>query len=113
MGSTEKLGIIAGGGGYPLLMAQSAREQGVKEIIAVGFEGETQLALAQLVDHLEWVKLGQLNKLIHTFTERDVHQAVMAGQLSPSNLYKNIKLDFRMIAVAARLRVRNAETIFG
>jgi DUF1009 family protein len=37
----------------------------------------------------------------------------MAGGITPANLYKNLSLDFRMIAVAARLKVRNAQTIFG
>jgi DUF1009 family protein len=37
----------------------------------------------------------------------------MAGGLTPANLFKNLRLDVRMIAVAARLKKRNAETIFG
>ena len=37
----------------------------------------------------------------------------MAGGITPANLFKNLSLDLRMIAVAARLKVRNAETIFG
>ena len=47
------------------------------------------------------------------FTSRGVTRAVMAGGLTPSNLFKNLSLDMRMIAVAARLKKRNAETIFG
>src|SRR5262245_44086380 len=113
MQSVDRLGIIAGGGEYPLLMARSARAQGVKPIVAVGFEGETSQSVGAVVDELEWVRLGQLNKLIHAFTDREVRHCVMAGQLSPSNLYENIQLDLRMIAVAARLKVRNAESIFG
>jgi DUF1009 family protein len=109
----EQLGIIAGGGEYPLLLARSARQQGVKKIVAAAFDGETQPMLSPLVDHIEWVKLGQLNKLIQTFTEHGIRHCVMAGSLAPSNLFKDIRLDFRMIAVAARLKVRNAHTIFG
>jgi DUF1009 family protein len=109
----EQLGIIAGGGEYPLLLAKSARTQGVKQIVAVAFENETQPAFAPLADHVEWVKLGQLNKLIRAFTDNGIRHCVMAGSLRPSNLFKDISLDFRMIAVAARLKVRNAHTIFG
>lgn len=109
----EQLGIIAGGGEYPFILARSARIQGVKKIVAVAFEGETQPAFAPLADHVEWIKLGQLNKLIHAFTDNGIRHCVMAGSLRPSNLFKDISLDFRMIAVAARLKVRNAHTIFG
>jgi DUF1009 family protein len=108
----EPLGIIAGNGEFPLILACSARQQGL-HLIAAAFEGETRPEIASAVDEVEWVKLGQLNKLIQVFTSRGVKRAVMAGGLTPANLFKNLSLDFRMIAVAARLKVRNAETIFG
>lgn len=109
----DSLGIIAGNGEFPLIFARSARQQGVSRLVAAAFEGETNRDIERLVDEVEWIKIGQLNKLIHVFTSRDVSRAVMAGGLTPSNLFKNLSLDVRMIAVAARLKKRNAETIFG
>ncbi len=113
METVQQLGIIAGGGEYPLLLARSAKNQGVKKIVAVAFEGETSQDIAPLVDEVNWVKIGKLNKLIRTFTDNGIRECVMAGSLRPSNLFKDISLDFRMVAVAARLKARNAETIFG
>ena len=107
------LGIIAGNGEFPLILAQSARQQGVGRLVAAALEGETKPEIAKLVDDVEWIKIGQLNKLIQTFTSRGVTRAVMAGGISPANLFKNLSLDVRMIGVAARLKVRNAESIFG
>jgi len=109
----NSLGIIAGNGEFPLVLARSARRQGVGRLVAAAFEGETAPEVAELVDDVEWIKIGQLNKLVQTFTSRGVTRAVMAGGITPANLFKNLSLDFRMIAVAARLKVRNAETIFG
>jgi DUF1009 family protein len=108
----DTLGIIAGNGDFPLILARSARQQG-QRVIAAAFEGETKAEIAQAADEVEWVRLGQLNKLSQVFTGRQVTRAVMAGGITPANLFKNLSLDFRMIAVAARLKVRNAETIFG
>jgi len=108
----EPLGIIAGNGDFPLILARAARQQGCR-VIAAAFTGETQPALEQAVDEIEWVRLGQLNKLSEVFTRRGITRAVMAGGITPANLFKNLSLDLRMIAVAARLKVRNAETIFG
>ena len=108
----EPLGIIAGNGEFPLLLARAARQQGCR-VIAAAFTGETQPAIEQAVDEMEWVRLGQINKLSEVFTKRNVKRAVMAGGITPANLFKNLSLDLRMIAVAARLKVRNAETIFG
>lgn len=108
----EPLGIIAGNGDFPLILARQARRQGLR-VVAAAFEGETKQEIADCVDELIWVRLGQLNKLSEAFTSRQVTRAVMAGGITPANLFKNLSLDLRMIAVAARLKVRNAETIFG
>jgi len=109
----DALGIIAGNGEFPLILAREARQQGVSRVVAAAFEGETKPEIEQCATEVEWVKIGQLNKLIEAFTSRGVKRAVMAGGITPSNLFKNLRLDFRMMAVAAKLKVRNAETIFG
>lgn len=109
----DSLGIIAGNGEFPLILARAARQSGVGRIVAAAFDGETDPAVAQHVDECDWVKIGQLGKLIEVFTSRGISSAVMAGGIAPSNLFKNLRLDFRMIAVAARLKERNAESVFG
>jgi hypothetical protein len=109
----EPLGIIAGNGDFPLILARSARHLGVGPIVAAAFDGETTPEIDQFVDNVDWIKLGQLNKLIEVFTSRGVKRAVMAGGITPSNLFKNLRLDLRMTTVAFRLKERNAETIFG
>jgi DUF1009 family protein len=108
----ESIGIIAGNRSLPLLFARQARAAGVKRIVAVAFEGETDPAIAGLVDEVIWVKVGQLAKMISTFTDRGVKQCVMLGQIAPKNLY-NVRPDFRGMAVLFKLKERNAHTIFG
>ena len=108
----NSLGIIAGNGEFPLILARAARAQGHR-VVAAAFEGETNAGIEKVADEVEWVRIGQLSKLINVFTSRGVTQAVMAGGVTPSNLFKNLSLDMRMIAAAARLKVRNAEAIFG
>lgn len=105
----DALGIIAGNGEFPLILAREAGQP----TVAVAFDGETDPEIGTLAGEVEWIKVGQLNKLIEVFTSRGVTRAVMAGGITPSNLFKNLRLDFRMMAVAARLKVRNAESIFG
>src|SRR5437867_9131603 len=109
----DSLGIIAGNGEFPLILARSAREQGVTRLVAAAFEGETSRDIEKLVDEVEWIKIGQLTKLISVFASRGVSRAAMAGGITPASLFKNLRLDFRMMTVASRLRERNAETIFG
>ncbi len=107
------LGIIAGNRQFPQIFAREARQAGVKHLVAVAFEGETDPAIEPLVDLVVWMKLGQLGKLIGAFQENKVRDIVMVGQIAPTNLFSNLRLDLRMTLLLAKLKRRNAETIFG
>ncbi|MCC7518907.1 MAG: UDP-2,3-diacylglucosamine diphosphatase LpxI [Verrucomicrobiae bacterium] len=113
MSAGEPLGIIAGNRIFPRIFAKEARRAGVARLVAVAFEGETDPALEPLVDRVEWMKLGQLNRLVQAFKANGVRRVVMVGQIAPKNLYANLRVDLRMAALLARLKRRNAETIFG
>ena len=80
--------------------------------VAAAFEGETDPALVSLVDEIVWLKVGQLSKLISVFTDRDIKQCVMVGQIAPKNLY-DVRPDLRAMALLLRLKEKNAHTIFG
>ena len=113
MSSTpDSLGIIAGNRSLPLLFAKEARRQGVKRLVAVAFEGETDPTLASLVDDIVWLRVGQLSKMIAAFTDRNVKHCVMAGQIAPKNLFE-IRPDLRALGLLLRLREKNAHTVFG
>jgi UDP-2,3-diacylglucosamine hydrolase len=108
----ESIGLIAGNRSLPLEFARLARAAGVKRIVTVAAEGETDPALAALVDEIVWLKVGQLGKLISVFTDRKVKQVVMLGQIAPKNLF-DLRPDLRAIGVMMRLKEKNAHTIFG
>ena len=105
------LGIIAGNGVYPRLLAEAARKAGVKKIIAAAFTGETDAALEQHVDVLEWMRVGQLNRLLKLFRAQDIHHAIMAGQIAPKNLF-DLQPDWKALLLLGKLKERNAESIF-
>jgi len=106
------LGLIAGKGTYPLLLARAARAAGVAGLAVVAFDGETDPALAEVATHFTTLRVGQLGKLLAFFKEHGVHQAVMAGQITPGRLF-DFKPDLRALLLLAKLKERNAETIFG
>jgi len=108
----ESIGLIAGNRNLPMLFAKQAREMGSRQIVAVGFEGETDPQLAQAVDELAWIKVGQLSKLIDTFKRRGVTRCVMLGQVAPRSLF-DVRPDLRAMAMLLRLKEKNAHTIFG
>lgn len=108
----EPVGIIAGNRTLPLVFAQQARKLGARRIVAVAFESETDPKIGQLADETIWIKVGQLGKLISAFTDRQITQCVMLGQIAPANLF-DVRPDFRAMGLLFRLKERNAHTIFG
>jgi UDP-2,3-diacylglucosamine hydrolase len=108
---SQILGIIAGNGVYPRLLADAARKAGAKKIIAAAFTGETDPALAQHVDLIEWIRVGQLNRLLKFLNQNKVHHAIMAGQIAPKNLF-DLHPDWKALLLLAKLKQRNAESIF-
>src|SRR5271157_3262809 len=112
MTDPSALGIIAGSGAYPFLVARSARQRGVGAIHVAAFENETRPELAEQVDSIEWMRVGQLGRLLRFFEKAGVREAIMAGQIAPKNLF-DLRPDFRVLTILASLKRRNAETLFG
>jgi DUF1009 family protein len=106
------LGIIAGNGVYPSLIARAARQSGVTAIHVAAFENETRPELAEHADSIEWMRVGQLSRLLKFFEKAGVRQAIMAGQIAPKNLF-DLRPDFRVLTILSKLKRRNAETLFG
>ena len=98
-----RVGLSAGGGQFPLLLAHAARQSGV-EVLAVGFQGETDPALAKYVREFHMLKLGKLNALIRTFKDAGISRAAMAGAINKTKLYARIRPDWRAVKFLNRLR---------
>ncbi len=113
MPTPRTIGIIAGSGVYPETFIHAARRQspGVK-LVVVAFEGETKPDLGAIADAIEWFRVGQLSKLIKFFVRHGATEAVMMGQISPKNLF-DLRPDLRILMMLARVKERNAETLFG
>jgi len=98
----ERIGLIAGNGVFPLLFARTARAEGLG-IVAVAHEGETPAELEQCVDHLTWIKVGQLDTIIRTFQGHGVRRAVMAGGIRKAALMEHFAPDERGTRFLGRL----------
>ena len=111
MNVPDIFGIIAGNGIYPGLLAAAARKAGVEKIAAAAFTGETDPVLQEYVDVIEWMRVGQLGRLLNFFRRQDVHHAIMAGQIAPRNLF-DLRPDLKALMLMGKLKHRNAESIF-
>jgi len=97
-----KLGIIAGNGAFPILVAQAARRRQI-EVIAVAHLNETERALEPLCSRITWIKVGELERMIQTFKNAGVTRAAMAGGISRARLKDSFAPDRRALAMLARV----------
>ena len=97
-----RLGLIAGNGQFPLLFCAAARAEGV-EVIAVAHQGETPQTIHDHASHVTWVRVGELGKIITTFHEAEVTQAVMAGGIYKTGAMTQIQPDARGLAFIGKL----------
>jgi hypothetical protein len=99
----KKIGIIAGNGQFPILFSKAARKKGY-EIFAIAHIGETSENLKDYVNTIEWIHLGQIGRLIKFFQENQVSQAVMAGAITKTRMFRDVKPDFKAIKLLSSLR---------
>ncbi len=106
----QRIGLIAGGGQFPVLIADAARKKGLR-VVAVAHEGETDPALAAQVDEIVWIKLGQLGRLLKTFHVNRIDQALMAGTINKRRMFENVRPDIKALAVLSKIAVFHDDDI--
>lgn len=105
----ECIGILAGGGQLPFLVAEGARRQG-QRVAAVGYVGNADPALAGRVDAFAELKLGQLGKLISFFKTESVTRVVLAGSINKPRAL-DIRPDMRAMKLIMRLAARGDDSV--
>ena len=108
----DALGIIAGNGRYPVLLAEAARARGVKRLASSGFPARRCRTWRSSPTITRELRVGQLGGLCDYFREQKITHAIMAGQMRPGNLF-DLRPDLKALLLLARLKERNAESIFG
>jgi DUF1009 family protein len=107
---TDKIGIIAGGGQFPLLFAKAALSQGLK-VYAAAHQGETDETLAEHVERLQWVKLGQLGKIIAFFKQEDVRKTVFIGSITKTNIFRDVRPDLKGLGLWNKIDIKQDDAI--
>ena len=81
----QPVGMVAGWGRYPMVVAQRLREQGVPLVIAA-VRDHADPALEQWCERMEWFGVAKLGGHIRLFERNHVHQVALAGKLFKDKL---------------------------
>jgi len=107
-----KFGLIAGNGKFPFMVVEGARHAGVPLVVAAIRE-ETDPAMDERAERVQWVGIGQLGRMIRFFKEEGVEKAIMAGQVKHVQIFSRAVPDARMLKVLLKLPRRNTDALIG
>ena len=110
--ATAPLGLIAGNGRFPFLVAEAARRQG-RRIVLIRLKEETDEGLEALADETHDVSLGQLGTCIEALKRAGAREAIMAGQVRHRQIFSGIVPDLTLMGVLARLALKNTDSLIG
>ncbi len=81
------LGLIAGEGVFPLLVARGAKAAG-RRVVCVGLAGNADPALRGLCDEFHWVGVSRLGRWARRLRAGGVAEAIMVGRVKKEKMYK-------------------------
>jgi DUF1009 family protein len=81
-----KIGLLAGGGRFPITFAAKARSLGLP-VVCVGIRDSASPELAGMVDRFYWAGIGRLGRMIRCFRREGVRQVVMAGKVQKTSMH--------------------------
>jgi DUF1009 family protein len=84
---SEPLGLIAGEGVFPLLVARGARAAG-RRVVALGFRGNAWPELKGECDVFEWGRVGRPKKWFRLLRGEGCRQAIMVGRVVKTQMHE-------------------------
>lgn len=106
----NRIGIIAGGGQFPLLFIEAARKAG-RKIYVVAHRSETDELVAQAADEACWVKLGQLGKIIKFFKQNRVGETVFLGTITKTQIFRDVMPDIKALTLWNKIDTKQDDAI--
>lgn len=106
----KNIGMIAGNGRFPFLVAQEIRKQGDR-VITVALKEEADKEIEKVCDETIWLSVGKIQKIIDAFKERKVDTALMVGQVKHAKIYSAITMDLRALKIMTSLVNKKTDTI--
>jgi hypothetical protein len=86
----KRVGLLAGGGKFPITFARAAKEQG-HEVCAIGVLGMVSPDLAAECDTFATAPLSRIGKAIRFFKRAGVDHVVMAGKIEKTVIFQPLR----------------------
>ncbi|MBK1876706.1 LpxI family protein [Pelagicoccus mobilis] len=111
---TAPVGLIAGRGVYPRLIAEKALAAGI-DMRLIAFDGEAAEETIDTfpADKRAVINVGKVGAWLKALRKFGCKYTIAAGQVKPGKLFRDLKPDVKAAALLVKLKRKNAHTIFG
>lgn len=103
------LGIVAGGGQFPALVARGARERGYA-VVMIGLDGNVDPDTGNEADVYATANVGQLGKIIAFLHKQSVREVCFAGAVKKPKAL-DVRPDMRAVKLFLSLRSRGDDSL--
>lgn len=110
--SRRRVGLIAGGGQFPLLFSKRALARGYA-LYTVAHLRESDPALADYAEAVQWVHLGQVKRILRFFKRHGVEEAVMMGTIQKTRMFTDVRPDTKAIALVGAMASTHDDGVLG
>lgn len=83
----QRVGVLAGWGDYPVVVAQALRKNGA-QVIGLGVKDHVDPYFADLCTHYRQIGVAKLGAAVRFYRKHHVTQATMAGKIHKTLLFK-------------------------
>jgi hypothetical protein len=90
-GGGQPVGLIAGSGRLPFLVAQGILREG-RPLVTVAFRGLASVRLRDLEGEFIWGGITRLSTWLRALKKRGVHEAVMIGGVRKKEIYRPLRV---------------------
>jgi UDP-2,3-diacylglucosamine hydrolase len=108
----DRYAVIAGNGGFPFLVLEAARDQGIEPLV-VAIKEEASPDLNRAARAIHWLSLGEVSKLLEILATERVSKVVLAGQVKHIQLFSSIRPDGLVNRLLQGLHRKNTDALIG
>jgi DUF1009 family protein len=81
------------------------------QVYAAAHRGETDESLVEYADQLQWIKLGQLGKIIDFFKQADVQKTVFIGTITKTKIFRDLRPDLKGLGLWNKINIKQDDAI--
>ncbi len=104
------IGLIAGGGFFPELFLRKALKNGY-DVYVAAYLNEADKSLENLTESIEWLRLGQINRLLKFFKKNSITEAVMLGTIKKTRIFSDVRPDLKALSFFSKIKQTHDDSI--